>query len=130
MHCITVKPTKLWTLELFQDSVIVSCPITAKYLAWVSGVSGEKGKDGSEKGRELNGFVSGLPQKATKYQDMRAPYFTPASKKLIVLIFTAGLYHSQSDKTVNTWNISGLCDCVMSNHSKISGHAHYPQNHI
>ena len=41
-------------------------------------------------------------QQAKKYQDMRAPYFTPASKKLIVLIFTAGLYHSQTDKTVNT----------------------------
>ena len=84
------------------------------------GASGGKGKDGSHKGRELNGFVSGLPlssppppspspsplgrpdTQATKYQDMRTPYFTPASKKIIVLIFTAGLYHSQSDKTVNT----------------------------
>ena len=48
-----------------------------------------------------------------KYQDMRAPFFTSASQKLIVLIFTAGLYYSQTDKTVNTWNISGLCYCVV-----------------
>ena len=30
-------------------------------LAWVSGVSGEKGKDGSEKGREVNEYQAGWP---------------------------------------------------------------------
>ena len=43
--------------------LIGNLPVSAMHVAWVSGVSGEKGKDGSEKGRELKerNFLSLFP---------------------------------------------------------------------